>query len=388
MTLSVISFTENGERLSRCLAEKCKDCSVERYSKRKSAQETEHSDADNGCADGEKLTYVKEHLDDWARAQFEEKHAILFIGACGIAVRVIAPVIRDKCTDSPVLVMDERGAYVIPILSGHIGGANELAYEIAARMGATPVITTATDLNRKFAVDIFAKKNGLWIRNREGIALVSAKILREEEITISVGAEHCRASETLPKLVRLVPYPPSGEVDVLIAEEPGAYAAKLMLTPKEYVLGIGCKKGTPEEQLLSFVTEQLEQLGISFSQVGAVASVDLKKDEPGLKQFTLHAGIPFVTYAVEELEAVEGEFHESEFVRKTVGVGNVCERAALRACAGDTGTVAEKAAQPNGEPVPGKAVQPNGALVLGKTARDGMTLAVARRAWEVAFDEC
>lgn len=400
MTLSVISFTGNGERLSRCLAKKCTDFPVERYSKRKPAQETENSDVGDVCTDVEKLTYVKEHLNDWARAQFEKKRAILFIGACGIAVRAIAPSIRDKCTDSPVLVMDEQGAYVIPILSGHIGGANELAYVIAERMGATPVITTATDLNQKFAVDIFAKKNGLWIRNREGIAQVSAKILREEEITISVGAEHCRASETLPKLVRLVPFPPTGEADVLIAEEPGAYAAKLLLTPKNYVLGIGCRKGTTEEQLLSFITEQLERLGISFSQVGAVASIDLKKEEPGLKQFTLHAGIPFVTYAQEELAAVEGEFHESEFVRETVGIGNVCERAALRACAGDAGIVPKKETQPNGAPAPQKAAQPNGApaskaaaqpggkLVLEKTAQDGMTLAVAKRAWEVTFDGC
>ena len=130
------------------------------------------------------------------------------------------------------------------------------------------------------------------------------------------------------------------------------------------MLVIGCRKGTTKEQLLAFVTEQLEQLGISFSQICEIASIDLKKEEEGLKQFALHAGIPFVTYSTEELAAVEGMFCESEFVRRTVGIGNVCERAALRACGA------------------------GGQLALEKRAQDGMTLAVARRTWEVTFDGC
>lgn len=290
-------------------------------------------------------------------------------------MRAIASVIKDKYTDSPVLVMDEAGVYIIPILSGHIGGANALANVIAERMGAIPVITTATDLNGRFAVDLFAKKNELWIRNREGIAPVSAKILRGEAITISVEAKHCKASDTLPELVRLVPFPPNGMVDVVITDNPGTYAARLVLTPREYVLGVGCKRGTTEEQLLAFATEQLEQLGISFSQIGAVASVDLKKEEDGLKRFTLHAGIPFVTYPIEELAAVEGMFTESEFVHKTVGIGNVCERAALLACGME------------GKHVSGERARTSGKLVLRKTVQCGMTLAVARRPWEVTFDE-
>ncbi len=372
MKFSVISFTEKGEELSCRLTKTCQEFSVEQYRKRKQNTEPACSAAGN---------YVKEPLTDWVRTQFAKKNAVLFIGACQIAVRAIAPVIQDKLTDPPVLVMDEQGTYVIPILSGHIGGANALARELAERMGAVPVITTATDLNRKFAVDVFAKKNALWIQNREGIAQVSAKILREEEITISVGEEHYRKAAFVPELVRLVPFPPDGDVDVLIAEEPGTCAAKLVLTPKNYVLGVGCKKGTTEKALLAFVTEQLKRLGICFSQIGAVASVDRKSEEAGLQQFTLDAGIPFLTYSAEELACVEGTFHESEFVQETIGIGNVCERAALRACA-KAGEGMRKEAAPDG-----MAVQ-SGALVLEKTAKDGMTLAVAKREWEVHFDGC
>ena len=116
-------------------------------------------------------------LSDWTRQQFAEKNAIVVIGACGIAVRMIAPFVSDKLSDSPVVVADEAGTFVIPLLSGHMGGANELAEQIAGQIGGIPVITTATDVNHTFSVDLFAKKCGLSIYNREGIAKVSAKIL-------------------------------------------------------------------------------------------------------------------------------------------------------------------------------------------------------------------
>ena len=105
------------------------------------------------------IRYVEEGMGEWAGKQMAEKHTLLFIGACGIAVRAIAPYITDKLHDSAVLVMDEGGNYIIPILSGHVGGANEIAVKIAVEIGAVPVITTATDINGKFAVDLFAKRN-------------------------------------------------------------------------------------------------------------------------------------------------------------------------------------------------------------------------------------
>ena len=126
---------------------------------------------------------VQESVSVWAGEQMAAHHALVFVGACGIAVRAIAPWITDKLHDSPVLVIDEQGQYVIPLLSGHVGGANELAVRLAGELGAVPVITTATDLHGSFAVDLFAKRNDLWIHNREGIARVSAKILAGEKIT-------------------------------------------------------------------------------------------------------------------------------------------------------------------------------------------------------------
>ena len=293
----------------------------------------------------------------------EQKNALIFIGACGIAVRAIAPNIVSKLEDSPVIVMDEMGHYVIPVLSGHFGGANALAVLIAEKSGAPPVITTATDVNHKFAVDVFAKANDLFIENKEGIAKVSSKVLRGEMIKIAIEEGHWAEKNKVPKAISLVTYPPEEVVDVVITSENKVFDAALTLRPKEYVIGAGCRKGKNYSELEQFITETLAKAGITVHQVYALASIDVKAKEAAMIQWSQVHKAPFITYSKEQLEEVEGDFMESEFVKKTVGVGNVCERAAL------------------------KAAGLNGKLIFEKYAEDGMTLAIAKRGWSVTFDE-
>lgn len=405
MKLSIISFTERGMQLSEriaqalwqdagegqgpygrfeaCLYTKCKACMEE--------------------SAGLHVLPVRDSVGVWAKGQMEEKNALLFIGACGIAVRAIAPSLTDKLHDAPVLVMDEMGKHVIPILSGHVGGANGLAVFLAWKTGAEPVITTATDLNGAFAVDVFAKKNGFSIAGKDGIAKISAKALAGQEVTMSVepghweplnrvgpqyeepagGTDiHCGDSSGgaamqpehgLPDGIRLVPYPPGSPVDIVVTSEEKEFDAAILLKPKEYVVGVGCKKGKSMEELGRFLTEKLGELGISAGQVFALASVSQKSREPGLAGWCQKERVPFFTYTAEELQQVSGEFHESPFVRAQVGVGNVCERAALKAC--------EETAAFG----PGGAWQGNGTLVLPKCAGNGMTIAIAKREWRVHF---
>ena len=317
-------------------------------------QAEDDSSADTIC--------VRNSLSAWAGEQMAARHALIFIGACGIAVRAIAPWIMDKLHDSPVLVADEMGKYVIPLLSGHVGGANELAVRLAGALGAIPVITTATDLHDSFAVDIFAKRNDLRICNREGIAKVSAKVLAGEEITMSVQTGHLAVDETIPPGIRLCAYPPVEKVDVLIADDTEETfrkeSAELLLQPKKYILGVGCKKDTDSAKLDLFLKKILEEQGIVIEQIAALASIDVKKEERCLLEFSEKYRIPFRTYTAQELQAVPGEFHGSEFVKTQVGVDNVCERAALKAA----GT--------------------GGWILLGKQAQDGMTVAVAEKTWK------
>lgn len=309
----------------------------------------------------------------WAGEQFAEKRALVFVGACGIAVRAIAPFVRDKLEDSPVLVLDERGDYVIPILSGHVGGANEIAVRLAEGLGAVAVITTATDLGGRFAADVFAKENHLTILNRDGIAKVSAKVLRGEKITVAVQGyereihtmdkrnnQDTQEYQTPEELV-FVPYPPERETDIVISTDANfEERAVLKLKPKEYVLGIGCKKGKREEEIDSFVRRRISEIGVELTDIAFIASIERKKEERGICEWACRNRIPYLTFKEGQLQAVEGVFHGSAFVEQTVGVDNVCERAALLACGKD------------------------GQLVLCKQAENGMTLAVARRKWTLS----
>ena len=374
MKISVISFTKTGLRLAKRVRESMsgENEAIILYTKCSRTEKKAVPAADagsdtmaveiSGINTGDTIE-VHERISAWAGEQMAAHHALVFVGACGIAVRAVAPWITDKLHDSPVLVMDEQGQYVIPLLSGHVGGANELAVRLATALGAIPVITTATDLHGSFAVDLFAKKNDLWICNREGIAKVSAKVLAGEEITLSVQTGHLAADEAIPSGIRLCTYPPAEKVDILIAdgteEAFRREAAELLLQPKKYIFGVGCKKGTDSVKLETFLRKILEEQDIAIEQITALASIDVKKEERCLLEFSEKYRIPFQIYSAQELQAVPGEFHGSAFVKAQVGVDNVCERAAMRAAGAD------------------------GQIRLGRRAQDGMTVAIAEKAWKV-----
>jgi cobalt-precorrin 5A hydrolase len=352
MKLSIISFTENGISLSKNIAKILEKKEYALYTK-----------CSTYCKEEQTVRFVTQSIGVWAKEQFEKRNALLFIGACGIAVRAIAPHITDKLHDSPVLVIDEKGQYVIPLLSGHVGGANELAISIAEKIGAKPVITTATDINNKFAIDMFAKKNGLTIVSKDGIAKVSSKVLAGKCIMISIENGHLEKVVKLPKDIKLVEYPPLQKVDVVITSEAREFETAILLRPKEYVIGVGCRKGKEADKIENFIMNHLQKAGISLQLVFGMASIDVKKDEPGFLSFSKKERLNFITYTAEDLMCVEGEFHTSEFVREQVGVDNVCERAALNMCG------------------------QGGKLVYEKHAEDGMTIAIAKREWRVNFNE-
>ncbi|MBR2559470.1 MAG: cobalt-precorrin 5A hydrolase [Firmicutes bacterium] len=292
---------------------------------------------------------------DFTERAFFEGTPLIFIGASGIAVRTIAPLIADKLTDPPVLVIDELAMHVIPLLSGHYGGANALAQDIAEALGADPVITTATDINKAFSVDVFARENGLKIANRGGIAKVSTKALAGKPVTISIKN-----------------FPPKAPVDVVIAPEgelpeddPDDFAsdAKLALegdtsvirlAPEGLVLGIGCRRGMPAEEIRDLAEECLDMIGAGLESVSAIASIDIKASEPGILQLSKELSVPFITFDADLLARAPGEYTASDFVREKTGVDNVCERSAVLAAGSD------------------------GALLLRKQARNGITCAVAR----------
>lgn len=303
-----------------------------------------------------------EPLSQWTGRMFAEKRGMIFVSAAGIAVRAIAPWVRDKMTDPPVVSVDEGAQFVIPLLSGHVGGANELARHIADWLEAVPVITTATDVNGKFAVDLFASAYHMTITDRKEAKNISAAVLEGKQIGVF-------SDLPIKKL-------PDGFVMDRWCEEnicitvkdpsfPEKKASYLRLVPGAVVLGVGCRRGTDPEFMKEKVFALLKEHGIDPAAVKAIASVDVKQDEPAvldLKQLfdgeCLHQPCEQRFYTPEQLNQVPGDFKESAFVKKQIGVGNVCERSACAA---------------------------GGKLLVEKQAGDGITLAAALE-WQGELD--
>lgn len=305
---------------------------------------------------------IQEPIGQWTQENFSQSDALIFVGACGIAVRSIAPSIRHKTMDPAVVVVDERGQFAISLLSGHIGGGNDLALTAARIVGAQPVVTTATDLNQVFAVDVFAKKNGCHIADMRYAKEVSARLLEGE--TVGAYSDFPWTGD-LPR--GLVPVDDAVEVSmrpalgIAVTIRPGLqpFEKTLYLIPQVVTAGIGCKKGISSEKIAEAVSEAADRAGISLRAVAGVASIDLKKDEPGLVDYCRERDLPFETFSAEELRAVEGQFTPSSFVSSVTGVDNVCERSAVRAS--------------------------GGRLIAGKMAREGVTVAFALREWHPVF---
>ena len=234
-------------------------------------------------------------LRQWTEEQFAACDVLVFVGAVGICVRAIAPFIRNKTIDPAVLCIDEGGNFVIPLLSGHLGGANAVARRLAALCSAVPVITTATDLNGVFAVDLWAKAQNLAVVNPERIKSVSSKILSGQEIQICCPWP---VSGTVPDRVTL-----SEEGDVAVGFH-DTERKKLLLAPKTGALGIGCRKNIMPQQLEEAFLRFCAERKLLAESVSTAATIDLKASEPGLLEFINRHGWPLKTYS-----AGRGENH-------------------------------------------------------------------------------
>lgn len=344
--ISIISFTPCGYALAR----KIRDIFVSLGWD--AAAERKHK----GAADS-----VPVSVSQWAGQHFKTSDALIFIGAAGIAVRAIAPFVEDKAADPAVLVIDEMGNFCVPILSGHLGGANELAAMISGRTGIEAVITTATDLHGKWAADNFARKNNLKISDRKKVKELSVKALAGETVSVYIEGAFCQAEGILPEglcLWEMGDAPP--DVAVSIRRNP-AWDKTLYLIPGAVAVGVGCRKGTKAADIEKEVRLAFGRNHLFFESASTVASIDLKREEAGLTEFCKKYGLDFVTYSPEELAGAEGEFTGSEFVKQVTGVDNVCERSAVRAAGGGT-------------------------LVIPKQAGNGVTAAAAVRKWSVEFE--
>ncbi len=286
--IKVIAFTQKGVELAKRVQAVLEDASVELFAH-------ERFSSDNVLSIDSAKSFTQRY--------FDLSDALIFIGAAGIAVRSIAPYLVSKTSDPAVLVMDEAGSFIIPILSGHLGGSTKLADKLSDAIGACAVQTTASEVRGIQAVDSWAKEHQMHIDNPEEIVSVSSARLDGKEVGVAVTE-------------RLMPAP---------------FKKTLFLRPKNLVLGLGCKKGADPKMVRDFILESLEDEGLSLNSVFALASIDIKATEPALIEFCEEFGLEFKTYSKNELNTVKNYVSKSDFVKSTVGVDCVCEKSALLA---------------------------------------------------------
>ncbi len=263
------------------------------------------------------------------------------------------------------MVADDAGTHVISLLSGHLGGGNELTRFLAERLGADPVITTASDVRGKLAIDVWAQKNHLYITDLKAAKAVAARIVNGE--TVPFYCEGCVSGEVPPELKRVDTDTLSDQDGAVIVSVRNSVRNNLHLVPRAVILGIGCKKGKSVEEIRKFVFSLLREQKVAPQSICKIASIDLKAKEAGLKAFAEELDVPFVTFSAEKLNELPGEYTSSAFVSSVTGVDNVCERAAMAAL--DSG-------------------EWEGARFLcRKAAGNGVTAALLEQPWEVFFEQ-
>ncbi len=346
MKIALVAFTENGILLSDKIdAYLCEtDNQTKIYTTQQLAKEH------NKIPFGESITL-------WAKVCFETCDVLVFIGACGIAVRAIAPWIESKASDPAVLVIDDKANFVISLLSGHIGGANKLTKSLADLLGAMPVITTASDINGKFAVDEWAVSNNMFITDTTQIKFITSALLKDE----SVGLQCIfPITSALPNGIELSD---KGKYGICISydKDKKPFEHTLNLIPKNIAVGIGCKKDTTQEHIESAVKLALQEENLPIEAITGLYSVDLKKNEIGILAFCEKYTIPFHTFTSKELNQAECDCAPSEFVKQITGSDNVCQRAAFLGSNHRT-------------------------IIKEKTVYDGVTIAFARTYDTLTFD--
>jgi cobalt-precorrin 5A hydrolase len=278
--------------------------------------------------------------------------------ATGIVVRIISPLLLGKTRDPAVVVVDEGGAHAISLLSGHLGGANRLAREVAAILGAEPVITTATDIQGLPAIDLLAMEAGLLIENPAAIKGINQAILNRETLCLydPRGIFSLKESGLSAERIDLPVSPLHGQRPVVCVDDRlGPFPeTALVLRPRSLLAGIGCNRHTSGAEIRDLLDATLAAAALSPSSLGGIASIDLKRDEPGLLALGRDLGLPLSFYTAQALNRVETVQHPSEQVRRAVGARSVCEAAAILAAG-------------------------RGDLVVSKTRSKNATVAVARR---------
>ena len=273
------------------------------------------------------------HLAEAVARHFRQYSGHLFIMATGIVVRLLASQLRNKMEDPAVMVMDDAGNHVISLLSGHVGGANRLTREVSALIGAKPIITTATDVNARPAIDVIAVEQGLRIDNPAAIRVINMALLTGKPVSIYDPYNQLthRLSDSL--VIRITSKPSENQGPCVCVDDVNEFAGTqtLVLRPQTLAVGIGRNRHTSKEELIGFLWQVMDKHQLSRNSISTLASIEVKSDEAGLLEMSGDLRIPLVFYSRHDLNAIENVANPSQMVQKHVGVESVCEAAAILA---------------------------------------------------------
>lgn len=272
------------------------------------------------------------------QSRFLDYGAHVFIGATGIAVRTIATLIRSKDKDPAVVAVDQEGRHAISLLSGHLGGANDLARRIADITGGEAVITTATDFEDLPSIDVLAIEKGMSIGNLDGIKHVNGALIEGGPIQVFDPEERVCLAEHAQG-IRIVNVDREGEWQPSI---PGLWVTwkekvpgvrQLVLHPRCLVVGLGCNRGTTAQEIYRVIRELFGSHGLSLGSLRCLSTIDLKRDEQGLLQAASSLGTEIRFFPAEELDRVKVP-NPSDMAKRYVGARSVCEAAAIMGAGG------------------------------------------------------
>jgi cobalt-precorrin 5A hydrolase len=314
--IAIIAITNNGKKLA---------INIKKYMSNSDIYVTEKIH-ENG------LNSVSIKLNDFVGNIFNKYDYILFIMATGIVVRSIAPYIIDKTIDPGIIVIDEKGTNVISLLSGHIGGANEMTLAISKFINANPVITTATDVNNKSSLDMICKSINGYIENfKESIKLINSMLVNNKKIGIYIDGNYEVDTRGFIKLDNIKDV---DKLDFIVCitnkkELNIKHNKVIKVIPKDIVVAIGCRKDTDSNFLYECFIDFINKNNIDKEAIKLIGSVEVKKEEKAILDLSERLKVPFEIISIDDIHKVENKFDKSEFVKRSVGVYSVAEPVAF-----------------------------------------------------------
>lgn len=312
--IAILSISKNGKALGLKMKRKISNAHL--YYVKKDVVE----DEDN-------VIYINKKLKEFVPEIFGKYDYIIFIMACGIVVRTISPLIKNKFSDPAILVSDEKGKNIISLLSGHMGGANEMTLYISNLLNSNPVITTATDVNNKSSLDMIAKKLNAHIYDfRNKVLKINSMLVNDEVVNLFIDGDYdidtrgfniCKQDE-INNLDEVVVISNKKNLNLINNNI-------LKVVPKNIVIGIGCRKNIDKEDMINSLSDFLHKQNIDINSIKEIGSIDVKKNEDALINLSTYLNVPFKIFTAEEISKVEHLYEKSDWVKQNVGVHSVAE---------------------------------------------------------------